>query len=112
MFDLEQFTNDPLFIDKLRKNIQESCGEYGEVKKINIYDGNPDGVVTVGFADIDQADVCCQYMKQRIGYGRVIQGETWNGSTKYDVAASVDEEKARLDQWHRYLTEDNEEEVA
>ena len=55
MFDLQQFKvncfsklftahfrfvlqNDPLFIDKLRNYIQESCSEYGEVKKINIYD--------------------------------------------------------------------------
>jgi len=107
MFDLQQFKNDPLFIDKLRTNIQESCSEYGEVKKINIYDANPDGAVTVGFVDINQADACCQYMNGRIWHGRIIQCQTWDGSTKYDVAPSTEEEKQRIDEWHRYLNEDD-----
>ncbi|CAF0886529.1 unnamed protein product [Adineta ricciae] len=109
MFNLQQFKNDPLFIDKLRNYIQESCSEYGEVKKINIYDTNPAGVVTVGFADIDQADACCQYMNDRIWHGRVIQCQTWDGTTKYDVAPQEEEEKQRIDEWHRYLNEDDDE---
>ena len=32
------------------------------------------------------------------------------GLTKYDVAASADEEKERIDEWHRYLNEDGDEE--
>ncbi|CAF4150543.1 unnamed protein product [Rotaria sp. Silwood2] len=109
MFDLQQFKNDPLFIDRLRNNIRESCSEYGEVKKINIYDGNPAGVATVGFTDIDQADVCCQYMNGRIWHGRVIQCQTWDGSTKYDVAEPEEYAKERIDEWHKYLNEDDDE---
>ncbi|CAF0935014.1 unnamed protein product [Rotaria sordida] len=110
MFDLQQFKHDPLFIDRLRNNIRESCSEYGEVKKINIYDGNPAGVMTVGFADIDQADACCQYMNDRIWHGRIIQCQTWDGSTKYDIAASEEGEKERIDEWHQYLNEDDDDE--
>ncbi|CAF0859237.1 unnamed protein product [Adineta steineri] len=111
MFDLQQFKIDPLFIDKLRTRIQESCSQYGEVKKINIYDSNPDGAVTVGFADIDQADACCQYMNDRIWHGRIIQCHIWDGSTKYNVEASTEEEKARLNEWHKYLNDNDEEET-
>lgn len=32
------------------------------------------------------------------------------GVTKYDVSASADEEKERIDEWHRYLNEDGDEE--
>jgi len=35
--------------------------------------------VTVGFAEIDQADACCQYMNERIWHGRVIQCQIWDG---------------------------------
>jgi len=107
MFDLQQFKNDPLFIDKLRNNIQESCSEHGDVKKINIYDTNPAGVVTVGFTEIDEADACCQYMNGRIWHGRVIECQNWDGSTKYDVKPLTEEEKQRIDEWHRYLNEDD-----
>ncbi|CAF3277473.1 unnamed protein product [Rotaria socialis] len=109
MFDLNQFKNDPLFIDKLRNQIRDSCSEYGEVKKINIYDANPAGVVTVGFADIEQADICCQYMNDRIWHGRVIECKIWDGSTKYDVAPAEEEEKQRIDEWHKYLNENDDE---
>jgi len=110
MFDLQQFKVDPLFIDKLRNNIQESCTEYGEVKKINIFDANSAGVVTVVFSDIDQADACCQYMNGRIWQGRIIECKTWDGSTKYNVSEPIDEEKERIDEWHKYLNEDDDQE--
>ena len=52
--------------------------------KINIYlfysfKGNSDGVVTVFFTEIEQADACCQYMNGRIWHGRVIECKTWDG---------------------------------
>jgi len=63
--------------------------------------------VTVGFTEIDEADACCQYMNGRIWFGRVIGCKIWDGSTKYNVAASTDEEKQRIDEWHKYLNEDD-----
>jgi len=84
---------------------------------------NPAGVVTVVFSEIDQADACCQYMNGRIWHGRVIECKTWDGkkfffiktrikiwcflgSTKYDAAPPTEEEKERIDEWHKFLTED------
>lgn len=79
---------------------------------------------------MDQADACCQYMNQRIWHGKVIQCQTWDGSflldffekinslffcfkgsTKYDFQASTDAEKERIDEWHRFLTEGDEDEL-
>lgn len=87
-------------------------------------------MVTVGFANVEQADACCQYMSGRIWHGRVIQCQNYDGrasfllsfskkiqlefslgSTKYNVSASNDEEeKERIDEWHRYLNDDDDEE--
>ena len=82
--------------------------------------------MTVGFANVEEADACCQYMSGRIWHGRVIQCQNYDGktssffsehiqseffvgSTKYDVIASnEEEEKERIDEWHRYLNEDEE----
>ena len=61
--------------------------------------------MTVGFANVEEADACCQYMSGRIWHGRVIQCQNYDGktssffsehiqseffvgSTKYDVIAS------------------------
>jgi hypothetical protein len=76
------------------------------VRHSNLLQANPNGVVTVGFANYDQADACCRYMNERIWHGRVIRCQTWDGVTKYNVTASADEEKQRIDQWHQYLNED------
>ena len=35
--------------------------------------------MTVGFVDADEADVCCQYMNERIWHGKVIQCQNWDG---------------------------------
>ena len=85
---------------------------------------NPDDVVTVGFANVGQANACCQYMSGRIWHRGVIQCQNYDGktssflfewlqselflgSTKYDVVASnEEEEKERIDEWHRYLNEE------
>lgn len=32
------------------------------------------------------------------------------GSTKYNMAASADEENQRIDEWHKFLTEDDDDE--
>ncbi|CAF0751570.1 unnamed protein product [Didymodactylos carnosus] len=105
MFDLEQFKNDPTYIIQLRSNIRQSCEQYGEVKKIYIFDTNPDGIVTVGYTEIPEADECIKYMNNRIWHGRLIQCEIWDGKTKYDVQATADDEK-RIDDWHKFLMED------
>lgn len=62
-------------------------------------------------------------MNERIWFGRVIQCATWDGrvsslkcfshrtisffvlgKSKFDVSVCEDAEKQRLDEWHRYLT--------
>ena len=93
---------------------------------------NTDGVITVGFADVDQADACCRYMNERIWHARVILCQTWDGNThdrfpawipivlvslfsgtsKYDVLPSTEVESARLDQWHQYLIADDDDDDA
>lgn len=70
-------------------------------------------------------------MNGRIWHGRVIQCQNWDGKfscfaffsyenliglvlgkTKYNVEASTEAERQRIDEWHRYLNEDDEENTA
>jgi len=62
-------------------------------------------------------------MNERIWHGRVIQCQNWDGkifffhflkdsnlfyflgSTKFNVAPPIDEEKERIDEWHKYLND-------
>ena len=41
---------------------------------------------------------------------RVMAVETWDGKTKYKVEESAGEETDRLDQWEKYLQEEEDEE--
>ncbi len=90
------------------------------------FKANPDGVVTVTFADVDQADLCREYMNNRIWHSRVIQCQNWDGkifliffknsivfvlgATKYNATASTEEEKERIDEWHKYLNDGGDDE--
>jgi HIV Tat-specific factor 1 len=72
---------------------------------------NPAGVATVSFKSVDDADNCCEYLNDRVWKnGRIITCETWDGKTKYDVEETEEERQTRLDEWHKFIEAEEEEE--
>lgn len=65
------------------------------------------GIATVGFSDVEEADICCEYLDNRVWRnGRIIKCETWDGKTKFDQDETEEEQQKRIDEWHKYLESD------
>ncbi|RWS26903.1 HIV Tat-specific factor 1-like protein [Leptotrombidium deliense] len=108
MFDISEFEKDPKAILEYKSDLRDECIEKcGEVKKVEIYDRNQDGVAAVHFKEFEAADSCVQLMNGRFFAGRQLSASHWDGKTKYSVKETEEEAKARIDQWDKFL-EDSE----
>lgn len=108
MFSVSDFSGDPALILEYREDLQEECEKLcGPVKKIVIYDQNPDGVATVTFQDFAAAEKCIQLMDGRFFAKRKLSAKFWDGKTRYKVLETDEETAARLKRWHDDLEKDN-----
>jgi HIV Tat-specific factor 1 len=108
MFDISEFAKDPRLILEYRSDVRDECQEKcGEVKKVEIYDTNPDGVAAVFFNDVTAADKCVQLMHGRFFAGRKLQAFNWDGKEKYKINESEQEAEKRMQEWDKFLQEDD-----
>ena len=104
MFDLKEFDEDPKLILEYKNDIKEECTEKcGEVKKVQLYDKNPEGVVAVTFKNIETADKCVQLMNGRWFASRQLLAFHWDGKTKYKVEETEEEAEKRIAKWDQFL---------
>ncbi|GIY64069.1 HIV Tat-specific factor 1 homolog [Caerostris extrusa] len=104
MFDPKEFDEDPTLLLDYQKDIREECtSKCGEVKKVVIYDRNPEGVVAVTFATPEMADECINLMNGRWFASRQLTAETWDGKTKYKIVESAEEHQKRIKSWDSFL---------
>lgn len=69
---------------------------------------HPEGIVTVSFREIDDADRCCEYLDNRVWKnGRIISCATWDGETKFDQEETEEERSKRLNEWQKFLESDD-----
>ncbi|KFM76892.1 HIV Tat-specific factor 1, partial [Stegodyphus mimosarum] len=105
MFDPKEFDEDAALLLDYQNDIREECSKCGEVKKVVIYDRNPDGVVAVTFSEPEMADECINLMNGRWFASRQLTAETWDGKTKYKIVETEEEREKRLNSWQKYLEE-------
>lgn len=106
-FNPEVFDKDPTLIVEYKQDVEEECTEKcGPIRKVDIYDRNPEGVVAVFFKEFEHADECVSLMNGRFFDGRRLSAENWDGRTKYKVKETEEEEQRRIEEWNRYLEEE------
>ncbi|GBM27438.1 HIV Tat-specific factor 1 [Araneus ventricosus] len=105
MFEPKEFDEDATLLLDYQNDIREECSKCGEVKKVVIYDRNPEGVVSVTFMEPEMADECINLMNGRWFAGRKLTAETWDGKTKYKVIETEEERQKRLQKWEKFLEE-------
>ncbi|WKX91210.1 hypothetical protein Q1695_009775 [Nippostrongylus brasiliensis] len=98
--------NAALMMD-LKEEVQESCSKYGTVKKVVVYDTNPEGVVTVTFETTDCSDMAVKMLNGRIVDGRRLEVALWDGKTRYKMEESEEDRKRRLEAWQNYIKGEN-----
>lgn len=87
----------------LKNQVKNSCERFGEINKVVVYENNPDGVVSISFKTVEEADYCIKLLNNGIMRGRKITAENWDGKTKYKVQESEEEQKKRDQQWESFL---------
>jgi len=106
MFDPKEFEEDATLLLDYQNDVREECSKCGEVKKVVIYDRNPEGVVSVTFAEPEMADECINLMNGRWFAARQLKAETWDGKTKYKVVETEEEREKRLKSWELFLEQE------
>jgi len=109
MFEVAALDADPGLIIDFSNNIRSQCSKFGQVVKVMLYDKHPEGVCQIFFKEPAEADMAVQMLNGRMFGKKVMSVETWDGRTKYKVEESSLEETERLDQWEKYLQEEEEE---
>lgn len=101
------FAADPRLILEYRNDLRDECGEKcGDVKKVDIYDNNPEGVAAVFFNEFESADQCVKLMNGRFFAGRQLTSFHWDGKTRYKIQETEEEAEKRMKDWESFLEED------
>lgn len=108
MFDCKEFEKDPTLINDLKGDLRSGCEKFGEIKKVLVFDRNPEGVASILFHEPEFADKCIEAMNGRFYAGRTISAETYDGVTNYQVEETEEEFEKRLSEWERFIAEDEE----
>ncbi|XP_063591125.1 17S U2 SnRNP complex component HTATSF1-like [Penaeus indicus] len=103
VFDPKEFET---VIEKMlthKEAIRNQCLNFGHVRKIELYDLHPDGVVQVVFQEVEAADMCVATLNNRLYEGRTLQVSTWDGRTKFKIEETEEEKQKRLQKWNQFL---------
>ena len=90
---------------QLQFEIDVEAKKLGEVEKVTIFEGNPDGVVAVKFKLPSAAEACIGVMNGRFFGGRQLTCDFWDNTTNYVVKKqeSSKKEEARLESFGAWL---------
>lgn len=58
MFTLEELEEDPAALLELKQDVREECEKIGEVTNVVLFDGEKDGIMSVRFAEEEDAVEC------------------------------------------------------
>jgi len=95
-----------------KEAIRQQAITFGDVKKVEIFDLNPEGVVKVTFVEVESADMCTATLNRRLYLNRTLSVKTWDGKEKYKIEETEEEREARIKKWNEFLqTTDNKDEA-
>ena len=104
MFDLKEFESEPRLILEYKNDVRDECNEKcGEVKKVEIFDLHPEGVVAVTFKEFQHAEQCVSVMNGRWFAGRQLTAHLWDGKTRYKIEETEEEIEKRIQKWDQFL---------
>uniref|UniRef100_A0A6G1SDE7 HIV Tat-specific factor 1 n=1 Tax=Aceria tosichella TaxID=561515 RepID=A0A6G1SDE7_9ACAR len=100
MFTVDEITDDPSLILTLRTELEQRCVRELEVepKRVDVYDANPDGVITITFAEPEQAQRCVHAFSTNYP---CLDVELWDGKTKFKVKETDEQVEKRIEKFHK-----------
>ncbi|KAE8232128.1 hypothetical protein CF326_g2847 [Tilletia indica] len=83
MFTLAELDDDPTLLLDLKAEVREECETLGRVTSVVLYDKEPEGVMSVKFANVMGARACVAKMNNRYFAGRTITAFLSHGKPRY-----------------------------
>ncbi|XP_017773307.1 PREDICTED: HIV Tat-specific factor 1 [Nicrophorus vespilloides] len=111
VFESKMFDDDVGLILELQEDLREECSKCGEVKKVVIFDRHPEGVAQINMTEPENADQCVALLNGRWFGKRQLSAEIWDGKTKFKIAETDTQINARIDNWEKFLEEDDDKKV-
>lgn len=108
MFDVQDFERDPTLIIDLQEEIRTEVEKFGILKKVLVFDRNPEGVCSLLFKEPEMADECVAALNGRWFGGKKLTAESYDGTTNYQVTETEEELKRRLGEWEEFLAQGEE----
>lgn len=105
MFTLKELADDPQAELDIKEDVRDECEKIGQVTNVVLYDKEPDGVITVRFADKIAATACASKFDGRIYAGQKVEAYISDGSERFMKSrkGETEGEAERLDEFGKYL---------
>lgn len=113
MFTLQELEDDPAAMLEIKEDIREECEKLGQVTNVQLFDKEPDGVVSVRFADPRAAESCVRVMHGRWFDERQLEAFIATGKERFKRSGAKktaledddedEEEGGRLDKFGSWL---------
>lgn len=110
LFTLEELATDPEAISDISDDVREECEKFGKVTNLVLYDKEPDGVITVRYAEKTSADAAIRVFDGRMFGGKAVEAYIADGSEKFMKTrkGETDGDAERADNFGKYLEEQEE----
>lgn len=95
MFTLHELETDPDAEEDIVDDIREECEKYGTVTRVKLFNAQPNGVVTVKFEDVDEAQACVKAFTGRIFAGRTVEVSIADGKERFKMKKKTQEDEER-----------------
>ncbi|XP_071518003.1 17S U2 SnRNP complex component HTATSF1-like isoform X2 [Panulirus ornatus] len=106
VFDPKEFITAMEKILVHKDAMRNQCSNFGRIKKLDLYDLHPEGIVQVRFEEVEAADMCVATLNRRLYNGRTLQVSTWDGKEKFRIEETEAERQERLKKWSKFLEDE------
>uniref|UniRef100_A0A914YGY8 17S U2 SnRNP complex component HTATSF1 n=1 Tax=Panagrolaimus superbus TaxID=310955 RepID=A0A914YGY8_9BILA len=108
VFGLDEMIKNVTLALDLKEIIKERCERFGKIIKVVVYENHPDGIVSISYSTVEEADYCIKLLNRGIMRQREIEASNWDGKTKYNVKESAEDQKRRDQEWKTFLEDEEE----
>lgn len=103
MFTLAELDEDPSLLLDLKQDVREECESLGTVTNVILWDKEPEGLITVRFADVAVAHAALKKMDGRYFAGRRIHAMLIDKKPKYRRTTREDDDDERAEAFGDWL---------
>jgi len=109
-FTVDEVNRDPVVIIRVKEELRRICGPFGNAKRINLFDGHPQGVCSIAFIKHEEADRVIEHLNGKLFRGRALSVSRWDGHTDFTIEETQAEINNRDSAWAEWLENEEDEE--